>query len=164
MRASKTSITQDRQDRQFDSMGQAAAALGVGMEVLKSAKRAGCGAFRPGGRVQEKQLLAFIKEHGSELSTGSDSGSLKDQKIKEEIRKLKIKNDRDEKLSVLKTEVASSIRRCLSKITPMLEQKLINEYPTVVSGLGVAEVRIYSRRLNDALLVEFQKLKSELPE
>lgn len=89
------------------------------------------------------------------------SVKLKDEKLMEEIRKLRIGNDREEKKSVLRTAVAGAIRRCLGPAAAMLEQRLVNEYPTAVAGLDVPQARIYGKRLCDEVLSALQRLEAE---
>ena len=47
----------------FDSQAQAAAMLHISIYDVKSAKAAGCPAFRGGGRIRTKELLAWLKEN-----------------------------------------------------------------------------------------------------
>lgn len=90
-----------------------------------------------------------------------NSSKLKDKKTEEEIRKLRIANDKEDDLLILKTKVADSLRRCLGPATSTLEQRLVNEYPTAVAGLDVPQARIYGKRLYDELLVHLQQLQKE---
>jgi hypothetical protein len=46
-----------------DSMSQAAATLAVPLARLREAKRQGCAAFRPGGRVHLDELRTWLAEH-----------------------------------------------------------------------------------------------------
>jgi hypothetical protein len=47
----------------FDSQAQAAAMLHISIYDVKSAKAAGCPAFRGGGRIRTKELLAWLNEN-----------------------------------------------------------------------------------------------------
>jgi hypothetical protein len=47
----------------FDSQAQAAAMLDISIYDVKSAKAAGCPAFRNGGRILTKELLAWLNEN-----------------------------------------------------------------------------------------------------
>jgi hypothetical protein len=89
------------------------------------------------------------------------SSKLKDQKLIEEIRKLRIANDKEEGLTVEKGKVNDSVRRCLTPAAVTLEQRLVNEYPTAVAGLDVPQARIYGKRLYDELLGFLQSLEKE---
>jgi hypothetical protein len=46
----------------FDSQAQAAAMLGISVYDVKSAKAAGCPAFRGGGRIRTKEFQTWLKE------------------------------------------------------------------------------------------------------
>jgi hypothetical protein len=89
------------------------------------------------------------------------SDKLRDQKMLQEIRKLRIANDKEEGLVVAKGKVIDSIRRCLSPAVATLEQRLVNEYPTAVAGMDVPQARIYGRRLCDELIAFFKSLEKE---
>jgi hypothetical protein len=89
------------------------------------------------------------------------STKLKDQKLVEEIRKLRIANDKAEGLTRPKAKVIASIQRCMPPVATMLEQRLVNEYPTAVAGLDVPQIRIYGRRLADELMAFFHNLQGE---
>jgi hypothetical protein len=94
----------------------------------------------------------------------TEADTLKEQKLSEEVRKLRIKNDKDEGKLVARTEVASAVRRALAQVATLSESKLVNEYPTAVAGLDCPQARVYGKRLHDALMEECQKLAKEFPE
>lgn len=142
--------------RQFPSMKAAAAAMGLSLSILKEAKEMGCAGFKARGSVDEKQVRAFIAEHHEKLSKSGTS--LRDQKIAEEVRKLRLKNDRDEAKLIPVEDVRQIHAEILARVDGILEQKLSNEYPSAVAGLDVAQARVYGKRLGDQVRGEFQKL------
>ncbi len=85
--------------------------------------------------------------------------SLKDEKLTEEVRKLRIKNDKDEEKLVPVAWVAESDSKILARVDQILEQKLSNEYPSAVAGLDVPQARVYGKRLGDQIRGEFHKMK-----
>lgn len=89
------------------------------------------------------------------------SRSLRDEKLIEEIRKLRLANDREDQKLITKAQVKASMRRCLTPASAMLEQRLVNEYPTGVAGLDVPQARIYGKRLCDELLGFLQSFEKE---
>jgi hypothetical protein len=91
------------------------------------------------------------------LGTKPDK-SLRDGKLFEEIRKLRLKNDATENKVVLRTEIAAKLRTCLGQMVSILEQRFVNELPTAVSGLEPPQVRIVSRRIFDEALAEIRGL------
>lgn len=146
-----------RKPRIVESLKAAAHALGVDPELVKRAKEMACPAFKPGNRIEIEELRKWIAEHSEELKTVALS--LKDQKLNEEIRKLKIANDIKAKLSVLRENVKAANAECIERIRTFLEAKLENEYPSAVVGMEVPQARVYGRRVNDQILAELQKLK-----
>jgi hypothetical protein len=129
-------------------MGQASASMKVPPDVLKWAKGHGCDAFVPGGRIDERKWLAWFKENGHEQPTTPDA-PLREQKLSEEIRKLRIKNDRDSGALVSRRVIQDFLAKLAAGIDQALEQKLCNEYPSAVAGLDTAQARIYGKRLGD---------------
>lgn len=142
-----------------ESLKAAASALKVDLSLVKLAKEKACPAFKPGNRIDLAELRAWIAENSEELK--SAPLSLKDQKLNEEIRKLKISNDTKSKLVVLKSSVKGATSACIDRIRTFLEQKLENEYPSAVVGMEVPQARVYGRRVNDQILSELQKLHDE---
>ena len=110
--------------------------------------------------VGGKYALADIRQ----ALDGKADKSLRDQKLAEEIRKLQIKNDKDQGKLIAKTEVVASIMRMAPRIRATMEQKLLNEYPSVVAGLGEPDkVRTYSRRLYNEVMAEWASFEKEWP-
>lgn len=84
--------------------------------------------------------------------------SLKDQKTFEEVRKLRIANDAKEGRLVPRDQYESWIAKVRSGVDVIIEQKLVNEYPSAVAGMDVPQARIFGKRLGDQLREEFGKL------
>lgn len=147
----------------YDSLKQAAAAEGISLETFRRARDAGCPYIKGGRVVQVAQARKWIAEHEETLTAG-DIGSLRDQKTREEIRKLRIKNDKDEGRLVLRTEVAAALRRSLGAVASICESKLVNEWPVAVAGLDVPQARVYGKRLHDSIMAECAKASKEFPE
>jgi len=103
----------------------------------------------------------FYRLEDVEAALRKPGSSLKDQKTIEEIRKLKLDNDEKAALLVTKASVKASLRRSLAPAVAILEQRLVNEYPTAVAGLDVPQARIYGKRLCDELLGFLQQLEKE---
>jgi hypothetical protein len=128
--------------------------------LVRRAKDGGCLAFDQRGCVDMAVLKKWIGENKDALSAKGDL-SLKDQKLNEEIRKLKIANDKADKLVVSKSAGKTCINACVEKIRHFLEQKLENEYPSAVAGMDVPQARVYGRRVHDQIVLELQKLHAE---
>jgi len=130
-------------------MAQAASAMKTTIEVLKWSKGQGCPAFRSGGRIDETSWRAWFAEHGERIPAATEHAPLREQKLSEEIRKLRIRNDRDSGALIPKRLVADFHAKFASEVDQLLEQKLANEYPSAVAGLDVAQARVYGKRLGD---------------
>lgn len=114
----------------------------------------------PPTRTQGKTKYYRLEDVEAALKA-KNNNKLRDTKLLEEIRKLRIANDEAEKVVVPKAKVADSIRRCMAPAAAALEQRLVNEYPTAVAGLDVPQARIYGKRLCDELLGFFQTMEKE---
>lgn len=140
------------QNRVFDSLKSAAAALGVTLDALKRAKRAGCPAFR-GSRVHEKDLVSWMANHSAEIpAAGSDREALENEILREQCRKLRNNNDEFEGLVVQRNLVAGALDKTLAAVRNLLERKLENEYPSLVVSMNLTEIRIKGRELSDSIL------------
>lgn len=137
-------------------MKAAASGENISYDLVKKAKEHGCKAFRD-SRVHGEELRKFIAEHEEELK--SEGISRKDQKMDEEIRKLRIANDKNEGKSILKTLVDDSIKSAHGQMRQMLEQYLLNESPTATAGMDPPQVRIFNRRIIDKICVQMQQLE-----
>lgn len=145
------------------NMAQAASRMGVGLEVLRRAKKAGCSAFLRNGSVHVDVAEKWIAEHSTEMSE-SLSDSLKDQKLREEVRKLKLSNDFKADITVERSKVAEKMQKIIGRAIRTLEQKLLNEYPSAVAGLEPEAARVYGRRVFDSIVESMRKFGSEWEE
>jgi hypothetical protein len=143
---------------QYQTLSQAAGAMGVPPEVLKAAKRAGCPAFHASGRVDGPEFREWMQQHGDSLTVAAPESSLKDKLLAEQVRKYKIHNDSKMELLVSRAKVADAVAKILKAADAMIEQKLVNEWPQFVAGLDPAGARAYGKRLGDALRAELGKL------
>ena len=111
MKTKKTNPKAAKASRLFDSMSQAASAMELPTELLKRAKARGCPAFRPGGRVDEVGLREWLAAHGDEITEGDTKLSLQIEKLREEVRKLRLVNDERDGVLVEKSKVIDAIQR-----------------------------------------------------
>src|SRR5690348_13587971 len=109
------------------------------MGLVKKAKDSGCLAFDQRGCVDMAVLKKWIVENKDSLVKGDLS--LKDQKLNEEIRKLRIANDLKEKELIRRSLVIDAHAKMAEQVRKLLEQKLENEYPGMVAGCDVAQAR-----------------------
>jgi hypothetical protein len=85
-------------------------------------------------------------------------------KLAAQRRRLELQLAREQGDVIPRADIAGAIIRALGQVRPILEARLINEYPAAVAGLDVPQARVYGRRLNDQILSEFAKLSKEFPE
>jgi hypothetical protein len=132
----------------FESIGSAAASIGVGDALLKTAKRKGCNAFISGGRVDSAILIPFLF---SMLSQASDIpegfSSWKEVLESEKAKRESIKRQQDEK-SVMPTADAERQAAEAMGLTFGELERIANEIPPAVAG-------------QDAVTI-FKRLKSEV--
>jgi hypothetical protein len=138
-----------------ESIGIASVRTGIPIDVLRAARAAGCPNFR-GGRVYCDGLVEWISANGAAIQSAVEAeapaGSLKEQKLSEEIRKLKLAND-------IKARVLVNVAKCVeahakekAALIAILRQKLENEYPVAVAGLDPGSARVYGKRVVDAII------------
>lgn len=82
-----------RNPNQAVGLPAAAAMLGYPVEWIKAAKHAGVPGFAANGRVPLKETKEWIEANKDKLSAPQNPSNLKEQKLAEEVRKLKIAND-----------------------------------------------------------------------
>lgn len=89
--------------------------------------------------------------------------SLRDEKMFEDIRKVRLYNDKAEGKLIPRVEIVSAIQRILGPVSSIVESKLVNEWPTLVSGMPPEKCREKGRELADAVMAKFQELAKEFP-
>ena len=94
----------------------------------------------------------------SKLEDASGSVALKDQKLMEEIRKLRIANDAKGRKLVDRAVIEGELLKVATEQRNILRLKLENEWPAKVAGLDVTQARVYGRRLSDEIMLAFQSL------
>lgn len=120
----------------WDTMKQAAAALGSPISLLKKAKGAGCPAFR-GSRVYRKELEVWIKQNRGTIAESRSKEDVQIEKLIEECRKLRLQNDVRENSLVMRQLVAESNTKVASDMRLFLYQKLCNEIAPESRNWGI---------------------------
>jgi len=110
---------------------QAAAALvgdaigcdkGSAVQIVRRAKDAGCEAFLQGSRIDVGLLIPWIKENPDKLKVDGSDLSLKDQKLNEEVRKLRRANDLAESKLIPVLTMQAEIRSMAQAVQGVLLQ------------------------------------------
>jgi len=144
----------------WDTLRACSASTKISIDVLRHLKNGGSEAFR-GGRIYRAKLLEDLQKFLASGEKLQVSGALKDSKLFEEIRRLRLRNDRDERRLVPIAYVESRHSAVAARVGGILRQKLEVEYPNAAAGLDVRGARVYGKRLNDDIMGEFQKLNAE---
>jgi len=103
-------------------------------------------------------------EDMEQLMAKKPDKSLRDEKLQEEIRKLRLRNDRDERKVVLRADIAARLFQYVSAALAILDQKLLNEAPVALEGLCCEEIRLKLDAYIDDVRAELNKLKDTFPE
>lgn len=148
--------------RVFDSLKAAAAALRLPMRTLQLAKQAGCPAFKS-NRVYEAELLQWLEANAETIQAAG--GDPRDEKLREEIRKLRIANDAKEGRLVEKAWVGSKIQSAAGALNAF-RAKSEAEHPVKFAAAGndVAACRTIVRGIWDEIFAEMQKLGEHFEE
>ena len=122
----------------FESIGQAAAVLGVSLALIKAAKRLGCKGFISGSRVDSGILVPFLfgmVAKGSELPEGMASAAewLTTEKAKREA----IKRKNDEHSMMPSAEAARQASEAASYIFAELERAERELPPALAGGTAI---------------------------
>lgn len=146
--------------RTFDSIQAAATALKLPRRVIQNAKRAGCDAFQ-GSRVREAELIAWLSEHPDAIDAASDDP--RDEKLREEIRKLRIANDAKEGRLIERAWMAERVQRCAGRYNAA-RARWEAELPPIIAAAGgdVARVReVFKTKVVDEIAQFLTSLASE---
>lgn len=104
-------------------------------------KALGSDAFEPGNRVDIEKAKAFFKENSERLKVTGENLPLKDQKLNEEIRRLKRNNDRDDKILMPTAEHEAEIREMANAAQGVLYSQIDS---LAVSTAGQTAARNHS--------------------
>jgi len=151
-----------REGRTFDSLKAAATALRLPIRALQRAKQAGCPAFRS-NRVYEAELLQWMEANPETIEAAGDDP--RDEKLREEIRKLRIANDAKEGRLVEKAWVGSKIQSAAGVLNAF-RAKSEAEHPVKFAAAGndVAACRTIVRSIWDEIFAELQRLGDQFDE
>jgi len=112
----------------------------------------------PIARYRMSVVKPLLDEHRAKMDAAAGSVALRDQKLMEEIRKLRIANDAKGRKLVDRAVIEGELLKVATEQRNILRLKLENEWPAKVAGLDVTQARVYGRRLSDEIMVAFQGL------
>lgn len=144
----------------LENQTAAAHALKTDPEVIKRARSMNADGCLPGGRYDIPKLRKWIAENETLLKVEGEKLTLREQKLNEEIRKLRIANDERERKVVSRTWVAARDARLADLFKTTLYSKLVDEVPADMTN-DVSTNRALLRVIADRLLAEVASWKAE---
>jgi hypothetical protein len=132
------------------SIQQAASAWGYSIDYLKQCKAAGCPAFR-GSRIYFNGLKKWLKINGDKVSENDSKHDLEKKKLALQCRQI----EHNIEIQQGKYRPIEEIREVMilvgERLRTLFRQKLEVEYPPLVAGLDVSEVRKKGMQMTDEL-------------
>lgn len=138
-----------RPDAVVRTLAAAAARLGHSQAHVKAIRDAGAPGFRGNGTIDTKEVREWMLANPSKLPAPSH---WRDALGMEKLRGEKRRNDLEDDLLIEKTRVAEQFQKLFRPALARVEQMLVNEYPSKVSGLDVPAARVYGKRVLDMIL------------
>jgi hypothetical protein len=140
-----------------DTMAQAIAETGFEPWKVKLAKKAGCGAFKRGSRVDVEELRQYISDNHEMFenppSLTKEEADIKHKEVK--IARETLALERDKGLLIRKTEVYETCRTASQIMRATLQQKLETELPTKCAGKTSLEIAEMMRETVDEICNTF---------
>lgn len=131
-------------------------ALKTGLDDRTVRKRlVDAGLFPPNQHPSDKVVEALKPK------SGGNSDVIRDKRIYEQWRKLKLENDETEATLISRAGAYEAVARYGAAVQELENQKLVNEWPAVVTSLDVAAAREYGRKLCDELSAERRALAAK---
>jgi len=131
---------------QFDNQKQCSAALRIPLAVLKSAKAAGCPAFKLGGRVDAPELLGWLFDRGEQDGTHW-------REVYDEYRakRERIRHDKDAEQVVDRSDVQQLCQTALAILFGELDKTFCSELPAALQGRTAPEIRAEAVKAIEAM-------------
>lgn len=122
-------------------------------EVIKRARRLNGDGCLPGGRYDITKLRKWIAANESLLKVEGESLTLREQKLNEEIRKLRIFNDEKERKVILRADVARRDAVFADRFRTRMYSVFVDQLPAIMTN-DVTTNRALSRREVDGFLAD----------
>jgi hypothetical protein len=140
----------------LENQTAAANALGVDPEIVKRCRKLNADGCLAGGRYDVAKLRKWIAANAEKLKAEASNLSLREQKLAEEVRRLRFGNDVEEGLYIQRATVAQVAGEMASRVKTLTYAKLGNEYPAIMSA-DIASNRVAGLALAAQILAEFQE-------
>lgn len=110
-------------------------------------------------RIKGRQKFYRLEDVQAAMAQRRGDKGLKDQKLEQEIRRLRLANDKQEGLSVSRKVVASLLQELSAGQLALLRQRMENEAPSQTADLkDPAAVRIINKRIVDEICEKMRAL------
>jgi hypothetical protein len=109
-----------------ESLPAAATLANTSIDVVRCAKKMACPAFERGNRINVPVLIQWLRENADRLKVTGDQLSLKDQKLNEEVRRLRRNNDEEEGIRMLRADHEAEIRTMAEAVQGVLYSRIDN--------------------------------------
>lgn len=146
----------------YSGMIQCSVLRHIPKHILALAKKERAPGFAKNKKVFWDQLQPWLLENYERLANeGENTESLKDQKLQEEIIKLRNENKAKDRKYIVRKVVLKKVCEIRDKWSEVLRQTLEQELPPKCAKLEEQEIRIITKRICDDLLQRFAKPISE---
>lgn len=149
-----------KQPKIVEKMSAACTLADISEDVGKRAKSLGCPAFKAGNRIDWKQLKKWCAANPDKLKIAGDNLSLKDQKLNEEVRKLRRANDVAEEKLIPASLFETEIRDMANAVQGVLNQ-LPGRFATELAGRTPADIESRSRLMIDEAISKLSRGESK---
>lgn len=147
----------DEKPRRAGSIKAAAGMLECPPTWISKAKEAGVAAFTANGTVDVDKVKAWIDANAAELEASSDQLSLKEQKLAEQVRQLRLRNDREAGKLVEIAWVAERFQRFAGEINAIRVKSESEDAPKFAETNGdIPRCRSVLRGIWDQIMRDMQ--------
>jgi len=146
----------------YDSIGQAAAALGIPKRVLQKLKRDGAPGFH-GSRVYMAELQPYLEAKNSEAAGGGvDRDALECRRLLGQCKRIEHANAVDSGGVIALAPVLAAIAGIGEQLKSQLRAIYEDELPPVIARLSAEAIRIETRKANDRLCTRFYEAANKI--
>lgn len=139
-----------------DSLAQAAAVLGCGLQAVKQAKREGCPAFHS-TRVDLALLRPWLEERKKRMEDPMGRVALENRKLLAQVARMEFSNDAEKGLYILVTEAERETTMMSNDAKNILRSKFEGELPPMLEGLSAAEIQVRCKAAVDEVCERLSK-------
>lgn len=134
-------------------------------EWISEAKSAGCHGFSAKGTITLAPVKAWIDSNLETLMANKGKKSLRDQKLEQEIRRLRHANEKMEASLVSRAWLRERFERIGAEIAALAERSVIEDTAALMAaGPDIARIRAEYRKVWDRIMIGLQNCADHLCE